>query len=757
MSNEQARWPAGTPVDEATGAGGGRFAPSNGGGQSGDHSADSGAPVGGSQTARRLRVQRVVGQLVEVDSLFDVSFALRSAGIDPSVAIQPGDFAALLQEIERRTHYRPTSDDLLLWIAEDLGIEGDDFFTMLDAEGWRAVQAQIVDGDDLYTAIEELIGPPSRDALDNLAGIMPARLSRAQTEASNDTFWEPVHPTDEQMRQAYSHPRLNAQLDAGERVAMVVVTDRNGSILPDVDAEVYQRGEGEQNFNIDPEGFRTLLADSLPDGWRAAIRYEAYDHTAEYHTVEVAGVLYADDQRTYAGRFDLSFSDGDGDRIVNLNFLELEDRFQGHDAALSLMEGVVKHALDNDFARLEMLADITVGSYAWAKYGFDFAPSTDAPKRFVPDEFRAWAANKGPEYQPAAGWVGLDRIKTPYDIATYDPDPSVRIPGSMIFNPHVDRSALLHPGKAYMLDMKGFGEWDATASPALVYQLIQYKKAEALLRRDARKATPIIEMAAPAVRLVPAFDWQQRVQEDAGLVDLEDHFAISEEDIEQAAMGLTHAVGIVTGANSGKVTVAYDGMGSLVVDCKTGKDAMLYWMRNRALHQAPHNAGDPAAFHALDYLHVHWAETEDLSGLLRLARMARDAGYPRITFDVEGQIGRYAWAQWGVDFERQSEVTEYNARFDRWLKELRVDMPVRAFLHTPRAFAGFDAPGVRIPGMLIDNPYVRREASLPVGKAFMLDMRGMPAYLAASAPGMLYDALVVLAIKREVTKRADHQ
>jgi hypothetical protein len=736
MSDEQPRWPAGTPVDPATGAGGERFAPGNGNGgtQSAEISADYGA------AARRLRVQRVVGQLVYVNTLFDVSHAMRVAGLDPTRAIQPGDIVTLLQEIERKVGYRPTSEDLVMWIAEDLGIEGDEFFTMLDNEGWQALQAQVENGDDFYTAIEELIGPPPQDAIDVLGGIMPAHLAPrvAEADVDRDIFWEPAYPDDAQMRQAFSHPRLTEQLDAGERVAMVIVTDRNGSILPDIEAEVYQQGEGERSFNIEPERFRSIMAESMPEGWRAAIRYEAYDHAADYHTVEVAGVLYAGDE--YAGRFDLSFSDGEGEKIVNLNYLELEDRFQGHDAALSLMEGVVKHALDNDFARLEMLADITVGGYAWAKYGFSFATRTDQPRQFEPDKFRAWADNKGAEYQPAAGWVGLDRIKTPYDIATYDPDPTVRIPGSMIFNPNVDRDALLHPGKAYMLDMRGFGEWDAEVTPAHLYQLLQYKKAEALLRRDARKATQIIEMAPSAPRQDVVFEWRQRVQEDAGVVDLEDHFAISEEDIERA---LTALDGV-----QGRVKVDYDGFGNLLMAGKLGADAVVCWLCNAVLRSNPHNHNDPMAYHALAHLHVDLADVQDMRLLMRLARLAQDAGYSLLTFDAEGQIGRYAWARAGVAFQRQQEVREYNVHFSTWMLRHNIDTSARRYLHTPREFAAFDIPGVRVSGTLIDNPYVRKEALLPVGKAFMLDMRGMPAYLAGAAPATFIGALSAIATRK---------
>jgi len=133
--------------------------------------------------------------------------------------------------------------------------------------------------------------------------------------------------------------------------------------------------------------------------------------------------------------------------------LEFVPEFQNKGLARSLYERQIEILKDARFLAITLVADISIGRYAWAKMGFDY----ESEPRYDQIQYRGqkWLAEKGvkgidfPSYWRTAEWL-----------ATWDPGP--RIKGAQIDNPDVPPDMEMPIGKAFMLDKgeNGHGEWE---------------------------------------------------------------------------------------------------------------------------------------------------------------------------------------------------------------------------------------------------------------------------------------------------------
>jgi len=145
-----------------------------------------------------------------------------------------------------------------------------------------------------------------------------------------------------------------------------------------------------------------------------------------------------------------------GERIVHNDSLQFYSDFQNRGLATSLYDRQIGQLRKAGFDSIELDANISIGRYAWARKGFDYAD----PGRLdsVNLKFRRWARERFAR-SPAGGWP---TFRSASEVASYKL-PGVSFPGSSIRNTDVPADMSLSVGKAFMLDMsgKGHGAWSA--------------------------------------------------------------------------------------------------------------------------------------------------------------------------------------------------------------------------------------------------------------------------------------------------------
>ncbi len=106
------------------------------------------------------------------------------------------------------------------------------------------------------------------------------------------------------------------------------------------------------------------------------------------------------------------------------------------------------------YEEIQLYADITIGRYAWAKMGFNYADPGETAS--TSGRFQKWA-DKRDIKPPKGGWP---KFKSAYDVATYK-IPGVSMVGKDIANRDVPLSMKMDIGKAFMLDKEpdGHGAW----------------------------------------------------------------------------------------------------------------------------------------------------------------------------------------------------------------------------------------------------------------------------------------------------------
>jgi len=104
------------------------------------------------------------------------------------------------------------------------------------------------------------------------------------------------------------------------------------------------------------------------------------------------------------------------------------------------------------YPEVRLQADISIGRYAWARKGFDYAYSENAARKSW--VMWSWADSKGIQLPGD----GEPRFGSAKEIADYDP--GITLYGKDIRNDDVPPDMPLHVGKAFMLDEDGHGSWE---------------------------------------------------------------------------------------------------------------------------------------------------------------------------------------------------------------------------------------------------------------------------------------------------------
>ena len=107
------------------------------------------------------------------------------------------------------------------------------------------------------------------------------------------------------------------------------------------------------------------------------------------------------------------------------------------------------------YERAILLADMTIGAYAWAREGVKYAMPDEAEK--VTAHFAKWVQTRRvPDLEDR-----LPTFKTPQDVATYKHPDGFVLASNEISNDDVKPNRVYDIGKAYMLDALGHGPYDA--------------------------------------------------------------------------------------------------------------------------------------------------------------------------------------------------------------------------------------------------------------------------------------------------------
>jgi hypothetical protein len=142
-------------------------------------------------------------------------------------------------------------------------------------------------------------------------------------------------------------------------------------------------------------------------------------------------------------------------------------RTTGGGVGTAIMRNVMQGLADAGYEKMHIVAGLSIGRYAWAKAGFEYADSNMAQKvteRFVTWATRAFELNE--DEVPDGGWP---IFHSPLDVANYKATlrgQPLNLIGQDIENFDVPGDMLLEAGKAFMLDLTtihdlpvGHGAW----------------------------------------------------------------------------------------------------------------------------------------------------------------------------------------------------------------------------------------------------------------------------------------------------------
>lgn len=197
-------------------------------------------------------------------------------------------------------------------------------------------------------------------------------------------------------------------------------------------------------FGLD-QGTLDRATDLSADGFQAqaVVKMNGADLNIEGTWTDAAGVKI--------GKFNRTFKPGG--EIVILEELALEKPYLGHGLGTKAAHQWFTALADAGYTRAEMVANSTVGKYAWAKEGAQYKDPGAA----------AWATEAFGYWLDARG-VYLDDypvFKTPKDVAEFRHPDGVTISGETIDNSAVPAEAQVPLGKAFMLDEGGHSLWEA--------------------------------------------------------------------------------------------------------------------------------------------------------------------------------------------------------------------------------------------------------------------------------------------------------
>jgi hypothetical protein len=108
----------------------------------------------------------------------------------------------------------------------------------------------------------------------------------------------------------------------------------------------------------------------------------------------------------------------------------------------------------------------------------------------------------------------------------------------------------------------------------------------------------------------------------------------------------------------------------------------------------------------------------------RELRMLQQAGYDHVSVHADISIGKYAWAKQGFDFKSSSAAADASKQIVQWAQMHGITIKQPNF-KTARDVATFKVPKVKLTGADILNGDVPNGMKLDLGKAFMLDNKGL--------------------------------
>lgn len=135
--------------------------------------------------------------------------------------------------------------------------------------------------------------------------------------------------------------------------------------------------------------------------------------------------------------------------------LAMEEKYigkgKGVQAARQWLDGLAEAGYES----AHLLADMTIGAYAWAREGVQYALPDTAEQ--VTSHFAKWIEmRRVPSLRDR-----LPTFHTPQDVATYQHPDGFVLDSSEIRNDDINRSRAYPIGKAYMLDALGHGPYEA--------------------------------------------------------------------------------------------------------------------------------------------------------------------------------------------------------------------------------------------------------------------------------------------------------
>ena len=139
---------------------------------------------------------------------------------------------------------------------------------------------------------------------------------------------------------------------------------------------------------------------------------------------------------------------------VDCGLLKFESRYQNAGLSEQLVNKQFAFAVEKGFSKVKALADITIGRYAWAKQGFEYAEEWAADK--ATQKFRSWCEDLDIDLDGHGGWPDF---YSPKDVAEFAV-PGIKVPYYKLENRDI-RADDYELGKAFMLDDNGHGDWHA--------------------------------------------------------------------------------------------------------------------------------------------------------------------------------------------------------------------------------------------------------------------------------------------------------
>lgn len=196
-----------------------------------------------------------------------------------------------------------------------------------------------------------------------------------------------------------------------------------------------------------------LDQDAISSMFDAGPGYTTRINAAEYEPITEHGLIRAsifkNDQ--LAATWLVNQLDG---KTAHISEVQVLGDAQGQGIAATIMGNMARGFRQAGYKRMALLADITVGLYAWARLGFEYRDPGQAAK--ATNKFARWAETRGIK-EPLGGWP---KFTSAAQVAAYR-QPGVEVEGGWVLNRAVPRDARLPLGKAFMLDTAhdGHGMW----------------------------------------------------------------------------------------------------------------------------------------------------------------------------------------------------------------------------------------------------------------------------------------------------------